>query len=108
MISSQEVDDAVEILLKAEEIKKNKELMKEVEPAFQEKIDKLEEVKSLKGLWKQGLEKASAEEEKKKEEALTQVKLGDKKDDDEKEDEEEDLEKTAKKSKKELSDDDAD
>lgn len=104
MISSQEVDDAVEILLKAEEIKKNKELMKEVEPAFQEKIDKLEEVKSLKGLWKQGLEKAAAEEDKKKEEALTSVKLGDKKEDDEKEE----IEEVAKKSKKEISDDDAD
>lgn len=105
MISSEEVDDAVEILLKAEEIKKNKELMKEVEPAFQEKIDKLEEVKSLKGLWKQGLEKATAEESAKKEESLTKEKVTDKNTDEE---EDESLEEVAKKTKKSLTDEDED
>jgi hypothetical protein len=105
MISSEEVNDAVEILLKAEEIKKNKDLMREVEPAFQEKIDKLEEVKSLKGLWKEGLKKAAAEEEDKKEESLKKEKVTDKNSDEE---EDEGLEETAKKTKKELSDEDED
>jgi len=57
------IDECVECLLKAEQIRSDTELMKEVEPALQAKIEQVKKVLSLKDLRKLASDKALEEQE---------------------------------------------
>ncbi|MFN9972343.1 MAG: hypothetical protein ACK58T_20880 [Phycisphaerae bacterium] len=60
--SDAELEEAAEHVIKAEEIRNNQELMKELEPYLKEKMARIDKVLTLKDLWKLGIEKASEEE----------------------------------------------
>lgn len=60
--SDEELEEAAEHLVKAEEIRNNIELMKELEPYLKEQMVRIDKVLTLKDIWKVGLEKATKEE----------------------------------------------
>lgn len=62
--SQSELEDAADHIIKAEEIRKNKELMKELEPYIKDHISHAESALSLKDLWKKGLKEAQENESK--------------------------------------------
>lgn len=56
--TDKELEQAADIVVKAQEIQSNKELMKELEPVLKKKQETIGSLLSLKDLWKKGLEKA--------------------------------------------------
>lgn len=61
--SDEELEEAAEHVIKAQEIQNNPELMKELEPFLKQKMARIDKVLTLKDLWKLGLEKAAADEQ---------------------------------------------